>query len=668
MGSVVDHLRGAPVTVLLLLAVGVFIAWVPDDGGQPLTTWVPGALLLAGLLAVALLALPGRWSAAPRPVRAAVVLLGAFTAWSALSILWADDQGSAWQGTNRTLLYLIVFALFALWPQRSTTASWVLGAWTLAMGVLAVATLLKVAGDDPLRMFVDDRLTDPAGYPNAAAATWMMVLWPAVTLAAAPRVPWALRGTFAALAVVLAEVALLSQSRGSVIAAPLTLLVLIAVVPDRLRHLAVLVPVGAAVAAAAPAVIDLGPPAADGDVAAAAAQADVVARHVLLAAVAAGLVVALAAWAAGRRPVPPQTAVRARRAWGATVVAVAVVGAVVGLIVVGNPVERAGDAWDSFKGGYQTYDETTRLTSGLGSNRYDFFRVALNQFRDHPLVGVGVDNYFQDYLAEGDSPETPRYPHNVVLRTLAQTGIVGFLILVGALAAALAAAWRGMRAGGPLGTAVAGGATIAFTYWLIHGTADWFWEWAGLGAPAFALLGLAASLAPRRVESGAQPPMLRSPAAAVGGTAALAAAALAMAAPWLAERDVQRAAEIYDRDPMQAYQRLDRAGRWDPLSDRPALVEGSIALRYGDLDRAEAAFRKALERNPRSQYATLELGAIASVRGRRDEALARLRRATALAPRDQVAAEALAVVRSGGAVDIAALNDRILSANRQLAR
>src|SRR5690606_14672831 len=124
-------------------------------GGQPLTTWVPGALLLAGLLAVALLALPGRWSAAPRPVRAAVVLLGAFTAWSALSILWADDQGSAWQGTNRTLLYLIVFALFALWPQRSTTASWVLGAWTLAMGVLAVATLLKVAGDDPLRMFVD---------------------------------------------------------------------------------------------------------------------------------------------------------------------------------------------------------------------------------------------------------------------------------------------------------------------------------------------------------------------------------------------------------------------------------------------------------------------------------------------------------------------------------
>ena len=105
-----------------------------------------------------------------------------------------------------------------------------------------------------------------------------------------------------------------------------------------------------------------------------------------------------------------------------------------------------------------------------------------------------------------------------------------------------------------------------------------------------------------------------------------------------------------------------------PFSDRPALIEGSIALRYGDLPRARAAFEEALDRNPRGQYATLELGAIASVQGDRARALALLRRAVALAPRDGTAREALAVVREGGTVDVAALNRRILSAGQRIAQ
>ncbi len=664
-----ERLRAAPVTVALLCAAAVFVAWVPHHNGQAVTAWAPGGLALLALLGLALVAVPGRWAAAPPAVRLAVVLLAAFTAWSALSILWADDQGAAWEGTNRTLLYLAVFALFALWPQRPATAGWVLGAWTLALGVLATITLLRVAGDDPLRMFVDDRLADPAGYPNAAAATWMLAVWPAVTLAAARAVPWWLRGLLAAAAVVLVEVALLSQSRGSVLAIPFTVLVLVAVVPGRLRHLAVLLPIGGAVAAAAPAVLDLGPPALAHDAAATAAQADVVLRQVLLAAVAAGVVVAGAALLVARRPPGRATVERVRRGWTIAVVVAGVAGAVVGLAVAGNPVDRLDDAWTSFKGGYEGNDQSgSRLVSGLGSNRYDFYRVALDEFRDHPVAGVGADNFSQDYLAHGDSSETPRYPHDLVLRTLAQTGIVGFLLLVGAVAAALAAALRGMRTG-PLAAAVGGGAVVAFAYWLLHGTSDWFWEWAGLGAPALALLGLAASLAPRgQTAEAAAPrrPVLASRPAAAGGLVLVAAGMLALAAPWVAEREIQRAGEIFDTRPLEAYARLDRAAGWDPLSDRPDLVAGSIALRYGDLPRAESAFRAAVARNPRGQYATLELGAIASVRGRRVEALARLRRAVALAPRDPLAAEALKVVRRGATVDIAALNRHILTVNQQL--
>jgi hypothetical protein len=363
-----------------------------------------------------------------------------------------------------------------------------------------------------------------------------------------------------------------------------------------------------------------------------------------------------------------------------------IVGAVGGLVAIGNPVHRIDHAWSSFKGGY---DDNTgsgnRLTAGLGSNRYDFYRVAVDVFKDHPITGAGADNFFQDYLQRGTSDETPRNPHNLALRTLAETGLVGTLLLLGAFGSALVAGWKGMRAAAdPLAATVAGGAMLAFLYWVVHGMTDWFWEWAGLGAPAFALLGLACALAPRRAAAAAgaetdgdpdaptpapvPAPRARHPVVRVGLGAALVVAALVLAGPWLAERDVEKAGEVFSTRPFEAYSRLDRAADLDPASDRPALIKGSIALRYGDLDRARAAFEDALGRNPRGQYATLELGAIASVQG--DEARARrlLDRAVALAPRDATAREAAAVVDKGGIVDLAVLNARLLSAGQAIAQ
>jgi tetratricopeptide (TPR) repeat protein len=205
----------------------------------------------------------------------------------------------------------------------------------------------------------------------------------------------------------------------------------------------------------------------------------------------------------------------------------------------------------------------------------------------------------------------------------------------------------------------------------VHGSADWFFEWASLGAPAFALLGLGCALAPRRAaasqtvtDAAAAPaPSARERprrVATAASAALLAVAVVAVAGPWLAERDVARAGEVFAQRPLQAYDLLDRAASLDPLSDRPALVTGSIALRYGDLPLADRAFADALARNPRGSYATLQRGAIASARGDRARALVLLRRATALAPRDPLAREALSVVRRGGRIDLAELSRRVL--------
>jgi O-antigen ligase len=678
--TIADDLREAPATIPCLVAVGVLLA-LARDNGQALTEWAPAGLAMLALLAVTARALPGAWRSAPGAIRAAVVLLGAFTAWSALSIFWADDRGAAWQGADRMLLYLLVFSLFALWPQRSRTAAWILGGWTLCVMALCLVALLR-AGADPVGTLIDGRLDEPAGYPNAAAASWLMALLPALTLAASARVHWALRGVFAAGVVLLLDVALLSQSRGAVLALPVAIALFLLIVPGRLRHFWTLLPVALAAAVVAPKVLDAAH-AVGADGAGAAGELTSMTRMVVLLALGVGLVIAAAAAYEHYRPPAEPVARTIRRAATIAAVVTVVAGALGVISIAGNPAQRVSNAWASFKGAtYEDVDPANRLGSGLGSNRYDFYRVALDVFAAHPVVGVGADNYAQDYLADARSHETPTYPHSLELAVLSETGVVGAFLLGGALLAALAAAWRGARAG-PFAATVAGGALGAFGYWLIHGSGDWFFEWAGLGAPAFAFLGLACALAPRRSAArpeeregaksgdqaaaglGARRVRAHGPATALGAAATVALAS-ALAAPWLAERDVTRAAELFARRPLQAYDILDRAGRLNPLSDRPALVAGSIALRFVDLPRADRAFREALERNPRGSYATLQLGAIASALGDRRRALVLLRRASALAPRDPLALEALAVVRRGGTIDLAELSRRVLQDARSV--
>ncbi|WP_445152470.1 O-antigen ligase family protein [Baekduia sp. Peel2402] len=665
------RLRAAPATVPTLLAVAVLIAWTPLDGAQSVTRWAPGGIVFVALLAATGGGLGLRWRAVPGAVRVAVVLMAAFTAWSYLSISWADDNGVALEGANRTLLYLVVFALFALWSQRPATGAWVLGLWTAGIGVLAVVVLVRLGTvDDPKAALFGggDRLLWPVGYPNAEAATWLMAFWPAVAFAASARVPWPLRGAAAALGVVLLDVALLSQSRGSLLAIPVCAAAFVLFVPGRLRTIAALIPIAGLAALALPKVLDVGD-ALDGSggVAAVTDAGSTAMSVVLIHAVLAGVVVtAFAAWEA-LRPPSAKTAATIRRGWTLLVVVGAVAGLAGALVVAGNPIDRVDHAWDSFKGGYDdNTGSSSRLTAGLGSNRYDFYRVALDVFSEHPITGAGADNFFQDYLERGESSETPRNPHNLALRTLEQTGLVGTLLLLGAFLAALTAGWRAMRLSDPLAATVAGGALVSFAYWIAHGMTDWFWEWAGLGAPAFALLGLACALAPR-AEVEADAPARRPGAVALvlGATTAV-LAALILAGPWLAERDVETAGTVWPERPFEAYSRLDRALDLDPMTDRPALIEGSIALRYGDLARAKAAFTEALDRNPRGQYATLELGAIASVQKDAATAQRLLARAVALAPRDGTARDALQVVREGGTVDIDALNGRILSAGQRI--
>ncbi len=666
-------LRESPAAVPCLAAIALFVVWVSSQAGYPLTHWAPGGLIVLVLLAMTIGLVRQRLSEIPVAVRIALAALAAYAALSFISIAWAAVPGDAWEGANRTLLYLIVFALFASWRLRGFGAALLLGTWALAVVVLAAVDALHLssAGSAGLeRMLPGGRLQYPSGYPNANAAQWLLAFWPAVLLARSERVPWAVRGLLAGGGVLLAEMALLSQSRGSLYATPVMLILVFALMPSRARSFALLVPVGAGVAACAPAVLAVGNHLSHGVVSAARVHSAVEASF--LAAVVVGVLVAVGALIESRSRFSEAASSRIRR--GVLGVAlIALLAAVAGgLVVAGNPVTRVEHAWNSFKGGYGegTPTSTSHLSSGLGSNRYDFYRVALDEFKSHPVLGIGADNFQQQYLLRGRSDETPRYPHSVELRTLTQTGAVGALLALVGLGAALWAGVSALKGADPLARSAAVAALIGFGYWVVHGSFDWFWEFAGLGAPAFAMLGIACALAPARKASEraqATPAHLwRGRALLAGGSLVALAAAASLLGPWLSQLQVESAATVWTHAPQTAYARLRQAAKLNPLSDEAYVVAGSIALRYGETTYADRQFAMALTRTPGDAYATLERGAIASARGERAAARRLLERTIALDPRDKLARAALEVVRHGDRINLDELNRSILLKAQQL--
>src|SRR5690242_10057191 len=148
------------------MAVVVFIVSVADRGGFEVTTWAPVTLFLLGLVTVGAFTLGG---GVPRVVWLAVGGMSAFALWSYLSISWADSRADAWDGANRTLLYALVFALFALWRMRAAAAATLLGGLAAGVGLLAAIELIHAGSSaTPGKFFLEGQFSSPTSYANAS--------------------------------------------------------------------------------------------------------------------------------------------------------------------------------------------------------------------------------------------------------------------------------------------------------------------------------------------------------------------------------------------------------------------------------------------------------------------------------------------------------------------
>ena len=648
-----------------LLAIATFVILAASQGGWEVIEWAPAGLVMLGLLAAAAFAYRARLRELDRANLIAIVLLAAFVAWSFVSIAWAEVQGTALDGANRSLVYLLVYAVFSVVAWRAGSAAIVLGLYSVALAVAGVFVLTDAAGSqDAALSLVNGRMAEPTGYPNAVAALFIGGFWPAVHLASRREVPWFLRGLLLAAAGFLVQLALLPQSRASLIVIPFALVFYLLVTPNRIRASIALALALGATALAAPTTLDVYTVATDGgnvgEAFSSAADAMLIACAGLLVA---GTLIGLLD---SRLELSRSTERTAGRV-GIALSAVAVVaGIVIGLAAVGNPGDWLNDRWQDFKGDYDKGGfQTSRLTGDLGSGRYDFWSVGLSdEFASAPVVGEGADNFAVGYLEHRDTDEEPFYPHSLPVRLLAGTGIVGTALFLGFLVAAAVAVFRTrLRYPDPLGRGVAAVALAGAVYFLLHSSGDWLWTFAGITMPVIAWLGIAGG--GMRGREPVRPTPLPLPAPARIGMIAAAAlvaivAAVSLALPWISARLTDSAASGWPDDPQAAYSRLDTARDLNPLSARPDLVAGTIAIRNDDPTRAAAAFTRAAEREPTNWYARIELGTLDLADGKRGRGVAELHRARELNPAEPLIATAIRRSRGSNPLTTAAIDRDLL--------
>jgi hypothetical protein len=595
--------------VLCATVVALALAW-RLDGSILAPDWLPYASLVALLAATVL------YSSACRPPTlplVCAVCLTAFGIWTGVSAIWSPVPALARNEFLLALLYAFLLILPALTPQTAKSCQIALIGVTFALGASAVAIALAARfGADPGGLYEDGRLTAPVSYVNAQAAFFLVGLWPALVLAARREVNVVVRALSLGFATAMLAGWLSTQSKGAAVAVVASALVVFAAVPGRLR---LLVPTLATVALVAPQYDGLTEAFRADGVDAAARHAGGVALALFLAGVAVGGAYALLD---NRLTMPARARRVAAIAVAAGATLVAGVGAVQVARHVDDPRDFVSEKWESFKQLPTTETGSSHLLS-LGSNRYDFWRVSLAGFADHPVAGIGGRGFGPIYLHEGRSTETPVRAHSLPLDVLLETGIVGFSLLAGFFVLVVVGIWRRLDT-------VAGAAALGtLAYFSVHASGDWIWTFPAVGIPVFLVLGIA-------LASGEVRPLPR-PAALVAGTAAVAAALLLFAPPWLSERVTERALAGGSPDADLVWAR-----RLDPLTVAPLLAEAKLAV---DPEQAVAALERAAAKEPRNATVRYLLGVAYADAGRPREARAELLEARRLYPGSEEIARAL---------------------------
>ncbi len=551
---------------------------------------------------------------------ACLALLAALALWVGLTMAWSVAPDLSWAAFNRLLVYLAFALLGVLATQVRQPARTIAGGLALLLGlVLCWALLGKVIPS----LFPDGarvaRLRNPIGY------------WNSLALAAATAVPFSLwlasaRGharwvrTVGVLLLYVAELAVvLTYSRAGIAVAALAALGWVWVSRDRLESLAALAvatPVAGLVALWA-----FSRPALTDDLQAYADRVDDGAWFGVLLAAGAAVAAGVAYWLAGRALSDRERTVWTRRlGWLAGIVALAAVAVVLAV--------KGGAILDEFRGtgGKEVSQTPTRLAELSSSNRWRWWQEAWSLWKDAPLAGKGAATFEVARRDIRQGSITTTEPHNVALQFLAETGIVGFLLLLGAIGTGATAAVCAVRRAEGGERAAAAALALGLGAYVLHGLVDIHWEFVAVTAPAFFVLGALIGLCARRRARVSRPVW------ALAGVAGL-GVLYSLVAPYSSARLVDSAYSQLASDRSEAALSDARAARTlDPLATDPLYALGDAEASRRDEEAALRYYRQAVDLQPENSSTWYALGSYEFFTGRYKEALHDLDRAYGLDP------------------------------------
>jgi hypothetical protein len=551
---------------------------------------------------------------------ACLALLAVLALWVGLTMAWSIAPDLSWAAFNRLLVYLAFALLGVLATQVPQPARTIAAGLAALLGlVLCWALLGKVIPS----LFPDGarvaRLRNPIGY------------WNSLALAAASAVPFALwlasaRGhrqwvrTVGVLLLYLAELAVvLTYSRAGIAVAALAALGWVWVSRDRLESLA-----GLAVATPIAGLVALwafSRPALTDDLQAYADRVDDGAWFGVLICAGAAVVGGAAYWLAGRSLSARERTVWTRRlGWLGGIVALVAVAAVLAV--------KGGAILDEFRGtgGKEVSQSPTRLAELSSSNRWRWWQEAWSLWKDAPLAGKGAATF---EIARRDIRQgsiTTTEPHNLPLQFLAETGIVGFLLLLGAIATGATAVVCAVRRAAEDERAAAAALALALGAYLLHSLVDIHWEFVAVTAPAVFVLGVLIGLGARRRVR------ISHPIWALGGLAGL-GILYSLVAPYASARLVESSYSQLASDRSKAALSDARAAHTlNPLATDPLYALGDAEAGRHDEGAALRYYREAVDLQPENSSTWYALGSYEFFTGRYKEALHDLDRAYGLDP------------------------------------